>query len=713
MDRHFYKYTLLTFVVGLLWLFTTPALAQPIDQATALQRARQFMGPKGKSITQQRRAAKIGGDLPTAYYYVFNADQQKGYVVVSGDERTPAILGYSDKGSYDETRMPQNLRSWLQHYADEIAIIQKLNITATKRAVADCGEPIAQQTTCRWDQTYPYNKDCPMVTVYSDEACTTETQAAKQAVTGCAATAMAQVLYVWKDEYKKSSTKEGKLTKDIPARPDDVWKDPILGYMRFTDQAFPMSTTIDWDNLIDDCKSTTATETNKTAVAQLIHLCGSATGMNYGVDNGIGSSALAESAGIAAYDYLGFENIRFRKQSYYPYQEWLQMLYDELKVAKAVYFTGQSSSNGHAFVIDGYAKEDLFHVNWGWGGNANEASENGGFYRINSLIPNQKGTGDATVNDGYRLGQLFVTGFYPHAATPADKPAMTVNALYAYEKEVPVEEQSCLFTVDYDIQSVSFPLIKNCQIGLCVEGNGEKHYIPMSDFSDKRREHYYPENYKNELTLTGLEDGDYQLYAVYRTNDSETAWTPCIGKDTHTIFLSIAGDKATLTYLEEYQLEVLSDNAATEYKDDEEIDITYHVKVKEGSLHDVISVYAAPVLEEGSEEEELDLDNLIESTNALEMYYGEPDTEFDIRCKFPSLKAGKYIVIAQSTTSYIDTPLGSLTVTGTNGIQQRMATNNEKTPTKVYDLSGKEVKSPAKGVVIYRQGSEVKKVILR
>ncbi len=57
MERRLIKHTMLAVLAGILWLLGTPTLSQPIDQQTALQRARQFMATKGRSITQQKRKA--------------------------------------------------------------------------------------------------------------------------------------------------------------------------------------------------------------------------------------------------------------------------------------------------------------------------------------------------------------------------------------------------------------------------------------------------------------------------------------------------------------------------------------------------------------------------------------------------------------------------------------------------------------------------------
>ena len=77
--------------------------------------------------------------------------------------------------------------------------------------------------------------------------------------------------------------------------------------------------------------------------------------------------------------------------------------------------------------IDGYDKEDLFHVNWGWSGLADEAADNGGFYRLNSMKPTNQGTGGAVVNSGYRFNQNFISGIYPNAPAPTEAPSVEVS----------------------------------------------------------------------------------------------------------------------------------------------------------------------------------------------------------------------------------------------------------------------------------------------
>ena len=84
--------------------------AEPISKQAALYTAQAYMLAKGKNIntTQKpfkapRKAAttNTSADENEAYYYVFNAGNDNGYVIISGDDRTESVLGYVDKGSFD------------------------------------------------------------------------------------------------------------------------------------------------------------------------------------------------------------------------------------------------------------------------------------------------------------------------------------------------------------------------------------------------------------------------------------------------------------------------------------------------------------------------------------------------------------------------------------------------------------------------------------
>ena len=110
--------------------FALMATADPIGKQAALYTAQSFMLAKGKVIDNvqnpfnaARRGAAQNTEEDNPYYYVFNAGNDGGYVIVSGDDRTEPILGYVDHGTFDPDDIPENMRSWLQLYADQIKYI--------------------------------------------------------------------------------------------------------------------------------------------------------------------------------------------------------------------------------------------------------------------------------------------------------------------------------------------------------------------------------------------------------------------------------------------------------------------------------------------------------------------------------------------------------------------------------------------------------------
>ena len=54
----------------------------------------------------------------SADYFVFNFPGEKGFAIVAGDDRVRPVLGYSDKGSFDPDKLPENLRGMLAYYQD-------------------------------------------------------------------------------------------------------------------------------------------------------------------------------------------------------------------------------------------------------------------------------------------------------------------------------------------------------------------------------------------------------------------------------------------------------------------------------------------------------------------------------------------------------------------------------------------------------------------
>jgi len=257
--------------------------AGEVTEQQALQKAQQFMQGKKFKQTNLRRAASAAGNA----YYVFNAENNGGFVIVAGDDRVKDILGYSERGSFDLSKAPSNVRWWLGQYEKAISSLGKGTHRAISRRAETAKEAITPFITTTWGQNYPYNSQCPEI---NGEYC----------ATGCVATAMAQVINYTK--WPESAIGE------------------IAGYTTKTNQiAVPKleATTFDWNNMTD------------TDIARLMRYCGQSVKMDYGLGESGSYDANIPGALIGKFGYDN--NIRIVYRNGYNSETWENMMYNELK----------------------------------------------------------------------------------------------------------------------------------------------------------------------------------------------------------------------------------------------------------------------------------------------------------------------------------------------------------------------------------------------
>ena len=113
----------------LLLLFAIVSLsadAQHVSEQQALVKAQAFMKGKKFKPSANARSLSRARSKKTAdeSLYIVNVENKGGFVIVSGDERTEPILGYSTSGEIDYDRMPDNLRAWLEGYEVQIQAIK-------------------------------------------------------------------------------------------------------------------------------------------------------------------------------------------------------------------------------------------------------------------------------------------------------------------------------------------------------------------------------------------------------------------------------------------------------------------------------------------------------------------------------------------------------------------------------------------------------------
>ena len=335
-----------SFLILSLLFSVTANYADNVDFNTALSIARTYVNVSKKAAQNVKtRAAATATQQP---YYVFNDDAGKGFVVVAGDDKMGEVLAYSKEASIDMANLNPEARYLFDSYRQMYEELGK-NKTLTTRAgaatkTADAVQPLLKS---KWGQDYPYSKQT-------------------QYVTGCVATAVAQVMYYHKWPAQGKGQESYKVTFDNTVRSADFTKSHY-----------------DWDNMLPDYNRRNITTKQEDAVALLMNDVGIATNMQY-TDRASGTqSYMAERALRNYFDYDAALVTRFDEGD----DNFIEIVKKELRNGFPLYISGESKTGGgHAWVCDGFDKEDMFHMNFGWNGQAN------GYYSLATLSVTSTGS---------------------------------------------------------------------------------------------------------------------------------------------------------------------------------------------------------------------------------------------------------------------------------------------------------------------------------
>lgn len=354
----------------------------------ALRQAAQLgisMDETSSAKAKSKRVKSVSGEVPA--YYVFPNGEGKGFTVVSGDDRLPEVVGYSDKGTYDEKNLPSNYVGFMKAYEEMVGQLDN----GDSRASASIAEAKALRSSgyqqpavapllgnIQWNQMIPYNNMCPMY------------NSTNRSVTGCVATAMAQVMMYYK--YPKT------LQTDIPA------------YVSRTNHlSIPQinkGESYDWDNMLPQYASyepLNYTDAQAAAVAKLLYHCGAACEMDYGSSSGANVTPAILST------YFGYDSdlMQDLNRDVFTLAEWSQIMDKELSARRPILYSGRSSGGGHEFVCDGTDGNGLYHINWGWGGYQD------GYFDVTILNPDKGGAGSGSAPDGYNQYCSMIVGIAP------------------------------------------------------------------------------------------------------------------------------------------------------------------------------------------------------------------------------------------------------------------------------------------------------------
>jgi thiol-disulfide isomerase/thioredoxin len=308
--------------------------------------------------------------------YAFNISEAQGYVLLSAQDNTYPILGFSMEGVFikDDQNYPIQFRSMLDSYKDQIRDAA-LNQIETNTYIKNKWEYYSQENfssdksiksvtpllETSWNQGCYYNGMCPE---HNQGPC-------GHVYAGCVATAMGQVMkhYTFPEQGSGSHS----YTHDEFGNLSVNFDDALYNY-----EEMPLSISADNDE-----------------IAQLLYHCGVAVEMNYGYD---GSGAYAHNARNAFVNYFNYSSdATLIYKSSYSNTAWEQKMRDQLDNGYPICYFGYGTG-GHAFNCDGYSDENYFHFNWGWSGYYN------GYYYLNSLNPG---------SNNFTESQMAIVDLYP------------------------------------------------------------------------------------------------------------------------------------------------------------------------------------------------------------------------------------------------------------------------------------------------------------
>lgn len=383
----------LLLLLSLMLLLSVSAIAGPrsYQQAKAIaQRQAAMLGIEmdaevAASAKAAPRMSVSSAVSPSATcYYVFANGEDKGFTIVSGDDRMPEVVGYSAQGTYDPDHLPVNYVGFMKAYQETVEALLKGDAQVSgglaearqwraERAGTAAVAPLLGGI--KWNQTEPYNNRCPLY------------DGTNRSVTGCVATAMAQVMMYHQYPKELKATIKAYITKskgiEIPA--------------------INSGETYDWDNMLPDYSKLGYSSAQADAVAKLMYHCGAAVEMNYGPSSG----ANVTPAILATYFGYDADLMQDLTRTCFTLQQWMTLIDNELKAKRPILYSGKSSDGGHEFVCDGSDGKGLYHINWGWGGYQD------GYFDLTILQPKKGGAGSGSAVDGYNRDCSMIIGIAP------------------------------------------------------------------------------------------------------------------------------------------------------------------------------------------------------------------------------------------------------------------------------------------------------------
>lgn len=347
------------------------SFAQQISKIEAETVAKSFFLSQNKNYS--RCAKTIENELGTLLY-IFNAENS--FVVISGDKNTQPVLAFVDNQIFNESDVVPPFQMWLDNYAEQVASVKRSAVLQEQFAnqwdnllqgasFKNNGE-ILPLVISQWDQGEYYNYYCPKDANGPNG----------RVVTGCVATALAQLIYYFRfpdfgvGEYSYVDANYGEQ------------------YANYGETHYDYNAMCDKPTAINP------------EICKLIYNCGVGVDMVYGPS---GSGMYNHSAAKVLKTYF-----KYSPNTEYLFRDstnldWDSVIVSHLNKQIPMYYAGWSvpNINGHGFICDGYKMVDssyYYHFNFGWSGYMD------GYFYTNALNVN---------SSHFNLAQELIVNAYP------------------------------------------------------------------------------------------------------------------------------------------------------------------------------------------------------------------------------------------------------------------------------------------------------------
>lgn len=351
------------FIFSLLLLFVMTGYARQISDSEAADVATAFFKASGVDVQSRMKPLKFKGqkaESKSLPYYVYNAGNDNGFVIISGDDRMKKVLGYSDRGRLDAENLPPQLEDLLGQYTGFYnALPAEMTQHPSWKSNARANDVVLMETA-KWNQYAPFNLMAPEFD-------------GERGPIGCVATALAIIM-----DYQKFPTKAAKPIKH------EWYSSGTLYSYDFGNM------NIDYSLLKDEyLPEDQLTPAEEKAISELLYAAAATVNMQFGP---FSSGAGDRNKQHMYRNVLGMSSdCQFVARTYFNDDQWNELIREQLDNQMPIMYSARSDFDGHAFVLDGYDSEGNYHVNWGWGGYEN------GYFSIDGLLDFTKNHG-MTIN---------------------------------------------------------------------------------------------------------------------------------------------------------------------------------------------------------------------------------------------------------------------------------------------------------------------------